>query len=448
MNTLAISIVFCFFLFTAGVLPVQAELVFGPDSESAGDNLDIIVAIVDDDVITRGELDSAIDVTMRQMQQQGTPLPARDTLESQVLDRLILTKLQLRAAERNGIVVDDPTLNAAMENLAQQNQLTLSQLRETVENDGLSFANFREEIRRQILFTRLRQRLVDSRIQVSEQEVDNLMTNATAPAQGNSEYHIAQILIVLPEGATPEQIEAGQQQGQEVLEQLRQGADFQRLAATVSDGRQALEGGDLGWRTAEQLPTIFADVIPRLQPGQVSDLIRSPSGFHIVKLLDAKGAVQQSTTQTHARHILINTNEVVSDEEAQQRLLRLRERIQNGADFGELAQANSNDTVSAIKGGDLGWITPADLVPEFATQMNDLSPDEVSEPFKTRFGWHLVQVLERRQQQGTDESQRARVRELLFQRRVEEEWDLWLRRLRDEAYVEIRLPTVGTQETS
>jgi peptidyl-prolyl cis-trans isomerase SurA len=284
------------------------------------------------------------------------------------------------------------------------------------------------------------------------------MTNATAPAQENSEYHIAQILIALPEGATPEQIEAGRQQAQEVLEQLRQGADFQRLAVTVSDGRQALEGGDLGWRTAEQLPTIFADVVPQLQPGQFSDSIRSPSGFHIVKLVDAKGAAQQNMTQTrtqtqtqtqtYVRHILINTNEVVSDEEARQRLLRLRERIQNGEDFAELARANSNDTVSAIKGGDLGWISSADLVPEFETQMNELSPGEVSEPFQTRFGWHLVQVLERRQQQGTDEARRAKVRELLFQRRVEEEWDLWLRRLRDEAYVEIRLPTVGAQETS
>jgi len=412
--------------------------VFGPDQTARGQQLDTIVAIVDDDIITRSELNSNLAAIESQISQSDTPLPPREVLENQVLERLILTHLQLRAAERNGVVVDDQTVNAALDNIARQNNITLSQLRQTIEKDGFSFARFRDDIRAELLATRLRQRVVDSRIQVSEQEVDNWLTR-TRSDNTAAEYHIAQILISLPEGASPEQIEASREKALQVLEQLRQGADFARLAMSVSDGRQALEGGDLGWRTASQIPTLFIDVVPRLQPGEVSDLIRSPSGFHIVKLLDVKGAPQQLVTQTQARHILIETNELISDEDAQVRLQRLRERILNGEDFGELARANSNDVTSAVDGGALGWVTPGSLVPDFEAEMNKLEPGEISEPFKTPFGWHIVQVLDRRNHDNATESQRAAAREALFRRKVEEEWDLWLRRLRDEAYVEIRL---------
>lgn len=411
---------------------------FGPGTEDSGTPLDTIVAVVDDDIITRSELDAALATIEQQARQQNNPLPPRDVLERQVLDRLILNLLQRRAAERNNIVVDDQTVNAALENIARQNNLTLGQLRETIEQEGFSFAKFREDIRQEISITRLRQKMVESRIQVSEREVNNLLTGARANPE-DREYHIAQILIALPEDAPQEQIEAAREKTQEVLEQLRQGADFKRLAMSVSDGRQALEGGDLGWRKADQLPSLFANVVPRLQAGQVSEPIRSPSGFHMVKLLEVKGGQQRVITQTHARHILIKTSEVVSDEDARLYLQRLRERIVRGEDFGELARAHSKDTNSAVKGGDLGWISPGEVARQFEDEMNALQPGEISEPFKTSFGWHIVQVIERRQHDGTLEAQRAAAYEALYKRKSEEEWEQWLRQLRDEAYVEVRL---------
>jgi peptidyl-prolyl cis-trans isomerase SurA len=448
MKKLFIIMILGLSCYAVGLQPVRSEMVFGPDSETPGTRLDAIVAIVNDDIITRRELDTAINTVERQIQQHKAPTPARAELEQQVLERLILGKLQLREAERNGIVVDDPTLNATLENLARQNNLTLSQLRETAEKDGLSFADFREEIRRGILFTRLRQRLVDSHIQISDEEVNNALASPASAATGSTEYHIAHILIAIPEGATPEQIETAQKKAQGVLEQLHQGADFKQLAVTVSNDRQALEGGDLGWRTAEQLPGLFGDVVPRLKPGQVSDLIRSPSGFHIIKLLEVRGSSPASpvTTQAHIRHILIKTTETVSDTEAQQRLQRLYERIQQGQDFAEIARAHSEDSVSAPQGGDLGWLTPTKVPPEFAAELDKLQPGDVSRPFKTRFGWHIVQLVERRQSQDSEETQRDKIREALFKRRVDEEWDMRLRRLRDEAYVEIRLPKANTDQ--
>lgn len=419
-------------------VPAQ-PLTFGPGAAAPGARLDGIVAVVDDSIITRSELERALAAVQRQIAQTDAKAPPVNVLEQQVLDRLILRQLQKRAAERSGIVIDDQTLNAALEDIARNNKLTLSELRTRVEKEGTSFNDFREEIRQEIAAARLRQREVDSRIQVSDQEVDSFLNRTGTQPNAAGEYRIAQILIALPDGASPEQIEQGRIKAQEVLDQLRDGADFAALAVAVSDGRQALEGGDLGWRRAEQLPTLFAEVVPRLSPGEVSNPIRSPSGFHLVKLLETRGAARQTVTQTHARHILIKTNDALSDEEARQSLLRLRERAVNGENFGELARANSNDTVSAARNGDLGWVAPGTLVPNFEQVMNSLQPGETSEPFQTRFGWHLVQVLERRQQDAANEAQRAAAREALFRRKAEEEWEQWLRRLRDETYVEVRL---------
>ncbi len=453
MNKFNVGLLFglTFIILLAGNAP-QARLEFGPDSETAANDLDVIVAVVDDDIITRSELNSALAIVSQQLEQNETPLPSRDILERQVLERLILTKLQLRAAEQNGVVVDDSTLNAALERLARSNELTLSQLREAVQQDGVNFANFREQIREEILATRLRQRVVDSQIQISEQEIDSLLrSNQTSGAADNREYYVAQILVAVAEGASSDQIQAAQDRAQQILEQLRQGADFKRLAVAVSDDRQALEGGDLGWRKADQLPTLFADIVPQLQVGQLSELIRSPSGFHIVKLLEAKGTKGTSepmVTQTRVRHLLIAPEEAVSPEEIQQRLMQLKQRVEEGEDFAELARANSDDTTSAFRGGDLGWISAGDMVPDFEAVMDRLEPGQLSAPFQTPYGWHLVQVINRRQQQGGNELQRANIRRALLQRRAEEEWDLWLRRLRDEAYVEMRLAEPERQASS
>ena len=455
------------------ILPAigQTQLVFGPGPEGTGSALDAIVAVVNDDVITRRELEAATATIKIQLRQQKVPIPPDSVLENQVLERLILSQLQLRAAERNGITVDDATLNAAIETLARRNNMNLTQLRQMIEKDGADFAKFRDDVRREIMAGRLRQKLVDSQIQVSEQDVDSLQAQlagggslgggGNGAAAGEREYHLAQILIALPEGATPQQVETARREADKVLARLRQGADFRQMAVSVSAGRQALEGGDLGWRRADQLPTLFAEVVPKLRPGQLSELIRSPSGFHIVKLLEVKGggetkdggetrssASSNLVTQTHARHILLKTSPQLSDDEARQRLAQLRQRIQSGEDFAVVARANSEDTPSAEHGGDLGWVTPGMLVPQFEQAMNELQPGEISAPFKTPFGWHIVQVQERRQGPASTETERARVREALLRRRADEEWELTLRRLREEAYVEIRLqPAAASVES-
>ncbi|QQS53880.1 MAG: peptidylprolyl isomerase [Candidatus Competibacteraceae bacterium] len=439
----------------------QTQLVFGPGPEGSGSALDAIAAVVNDDVITHRELEAATAAIKIQLRQQKVPIPPDSVLENQVLERLILSQLQLRAAERNGITVDDATLNAAIETLARRNNMNLTQLRQMIEKDGTDFAKFRDDVRREIMAARLRQKLVDSQIQVSDQDVDSLQAQlaggggefgggGNSGAGGEREYHLAQILIAVPEGATPQQVETARNEADRVLARLRQGADFRQVAVSVSAGRQALEGGDLGWRRADQLPTLFAEVIPKLRPGQLSELIRSPSGFHIVKLLEVKGggeahssAPSSLVTQTHARHILLKTSPQLSDDEARQRLVQLRQRIQNGEDFTVVARANSEDSASGERGGDLGWVTPGMLVPQFEQAMNELQPGEISAPFKTPFGWHIVQVQERRQGPASTEIERTRVREALLRRRADEEWDLTLRRWREEAYVEIRLQSAA-----
>jgi peptidyl-prolyl cis-trans isomerase SurA len=453
-----------------GGLPA-AELAFGPDQLSTGSGLDVIVAVVDDDVITQAELNDRTRL-FEQRLRRTKAVPPPGVLEQQMLERLIMAKLQLRAAERSGIVVDDPTLNAELENLARRQNLSLGELRQQVERDGVSFAEFREEVRQEILFSRLRQRMIDSRIQISDQEVDNALAVAAdasadparAPANGadgaHVSYRVGQILIATPENASAAQIEAARRQAEQVLEQVRRGGNFAALAARYSADPQARKGGELGWRTAAELPSLFAPVVPRLQPGQAGELIQSPSGFHIVKLLDVKGrprsaaapvsrpppAAAADLTQVRVRHILIKTGERVSDEEARLRLQRLYERLQHGEDFAELARSHSNDARSSVKGGELGWIGVNDLGPEFGAIVNQLQPGQYSAPVKTSFGWDIVQVLERRQAPVGGQADRARVREALFRRRVEEEHLLWLRQLRDEAYVEIRLP--GARETA
>ncbi|MEI2646618.1 MAG: peptidylprolyl isomerase [Candidatus Competibacter sp.] len=448
----------------------SAQLVFGPGQEAPGSALDAIVAVVNDDVITRRELDAGIPTIERQLRQRKVPIPPRPVLERQALERMIVAQLQVRAAERNGITVDDATLNAAIETLARNNNMSLAQMRQTVEKDGISYGKFRDDVRREIMGVRLRQKLVDSQLQVSEQDVESLQrqlagqggfgaaAGETGGAGGARQYHIAHILIALPEGSSSQQVEAARRRAAGVLAQLRKGVDFQQLAVSESAGRQALEGGDLGWRSAEQLPTLFASVVPKLRPGQLSEPIRSPSGFHIVKLLEARGGGESSApagpapaparqglvTETHARHILLQNSSQLSDDEARQRLDQLRQRLQGGEDFAALAKANSDDVTSGSRGGDLGWVAPGMMVPQFEQAMAALQPNQISAPFKTQFGWHIVQVLERRQGRASPEVERVRVREALLRRRSDEEWELLLRRLRNEAYVEIRLePTAA-----
>jgi peptidyl-prolyl cis-trans isomerase SurA len=401
--------------------------------------VDKIVAVVNDDVITSTELDTRLHSIKEQLKNQSSPMPPDAVLKKQVLDRMILASLQLQLADQNGIRVDDETLNRTIERIAADNKLSLTEFRSVLEKEGYDFATFREDIRREILISRVQQRQVTDRIMVTEQEIDNFL--ATQRAQGNTgaEYHLAHILIAVPDASSSERIQAARQRAEDVLKKLRAGANFQETAIAVSDGQQALQGGDLGWRKAGELPTLFVDTVTHMKTGDVSDLIRSPSGFHIIKLLEQRNEQRHIVTQTHARHILIRTDELTSDDAAQARLKDIRQRVQDGADFAALARQYSNDTATANNGGDLGWVNPGEMVPKFQAQMDKLATGEISEPFKTGFGWHIVQVLDRRRHDDTDAFIRSQAREAIHQRKTEEELQSWLARLRDDAYIENRL---------
>lgn len=401
--------------------------------------LDRIVAVVNDDVITQSELDRQMDRVRDQLQQHGTPIPPRATLERQVLERLVLMHIQLQLAAKTGIRVDDDTLNHTIKKIAAQNHLSLSKFREILERDGYPFSQFRKDIRDEITVSRLQQRQVENRITVTDREIDNYL--ATQKQQGglDREYHLEHILIAVPEAASPEQIEASRKKAEKILEKLRNGANFSEVAVANSDGQQALEGGDLGWLKAGRMPTIFAGIVPGMKEGQISDLIRSPSGFHIIKLLGVRRGKKMVIEQTHVRHILIKPNQLVTDQEARTRLEHLRTRILGGASFAELARSHSDDKGSAANGGDLGWVNPGDLVPKFEKVMNGLKVGQVSQPFRTEFGWHIVQVLGRRKHDSTKDIIRTKAREAIFHRKLQEEREAWLRELRDEAYVEYHL---------
>ena len=401
--------------------------------------LDRIVAVVNDDVVMRSELDEKVRTVTAQLREQGTPLPPQGVLERQVLDRLILTKLQIQEALRTGIRVDDETLNRTINNIAAHNKLSLAEFRKILESDNYSYEKFREDIRDEILISRLVQRQVNNRVNVSDSEVNNFL--ATMEQQGalDKEYKISHILITIPQQASPEDIEKAREKAEMVLKELKTGKDFAQMAATYSDGQQALDGGDLGWRKAGQVPTLFADFIAIMKVGDISDIITSPSGFHIIRLDDVRTGKKVIITQAHVRHILIKPNEVEKVQDVVRRLKQLKIRIENGEDFGELARAHSQDTVSAANGGDLGWVSPGDVVPEFEEVMKSLKVGEVSEPFETQYGWHIVQVLERRKHDNTEDAIRTQAREAIRTRKLAEAKDNWLRQMRDEAYVEYRL---------
>ena len=408
--------------------------------------IDSIVAIVNDTVITHSELEDQTRTIRQQLRQQNTPAPDSAVLQKQVLERLITSRLQLQLAASTGIRVDDDTLNRAINRIAEQNKLSLTEFRSLLEKDGFSFDKFREDIRGEITITRLRQRQVDSRITVTDQEVAQFLAVQARQGKSDDEYRVGHILIALPEAASPEKIQAARQKAEKILEKLQAkvgastgGADFKETAIAMSDGQQALEGGDLGWRSAGQVPSLFAAQVPAMKVGDLSGIIRSSGGFHIIKLLDYRGGKRHTSTQTLARHILIRTTELITDDDASIRLEQLAQRIKKGEDFAELARTYSDDKVSAAKGGSLDWVSPGDMVPVFEQAMNELQLTQISAPFRSEFGWHIVQAQERREHDDTEEYTRAQAQEALRSRKIEEESQNWLRRLRDEAYVEYRL---------
>ncbi len=398
--------------------------------------LDTIVAIVDDGVILQSELDRQTAMWETQLRAQNIQLPSRSLLQERILEQLIVRRLQLQLAERNNIRVSDEDLNRVLDRMARENSATLSQLPELLAADGVDYAQFRSDMREDMMIQQVMRR-VESDVRVTPAQVERAIDQQSAGA-GDNEYHLFHILIAVPMSATPDDIEATEQRVREVYEKLDQGEDFCALAVAYSDGQQALNCGDLGWRKAINLPSAFAESVPDLTAGEVSEPIRSGSGFHIVRLNEVRGQTAV-VEQVHIRHILLFTNEILDDEGARLELAAIKERVEAGEDFGDIARVTSDDRVSASRGGDLGWEDPAAYDPDFRAVIEEIDLNTLSDPFKSSFGWHIVEVIDRREHDATEDNMRRQVYMDIYRRRVEEETTALLRKMREEAYVEIRL---------
>ena len=423
--------IFAFILFVFAAFASAAE------SQKQGVPIDSIEVIVNDDVITHLELDKRVVSVSKMLQSQKTALPDKKVLERQVLERMITEMLLAQFAKESGLRIDDAQLDKTILRIAQQNKFaTVAAFRAKLEQDGTDFKEFREEIRNEIISVRLREREVDSKLVISENDVDNYLSNQERQEGKGDELLLAHILVVVPEQASADKIQNYRNRAEQALAQLRGGASFAQVAAGYSDAQDALKGGEIGWRPADRLPPMFADALAKMKPGDVSDVLRSPSGFHIIKLLDRRNKdAAVVVTQTHARHILIKTSELVSENEAKSRLQEIKQRIDKGADFAEEARLHSDDG-SASQGGDLGWLSPGETVPEFESAMDALKVGQISGLVQTGFGWHLIQVLERRNTDVSVEQKRLRARNAIRTFKSDEAYQDWLRQLRDRAFVE------------
>lgn len=406
---------------------------------SGGALLDRVAATVNDGIVLQSELDEQVEIISQRLRQQNLELPAQNVLRRQVLERLVLQEIQAQRAERAGIKVSDEMLNNALQDVAQRNGLTLSQLPAALADQGIDYSLYRESMRKEVMLTLLRQRDVLARINVTPREIDQFLERERRAPSETSEYNVSHILIAVPQAGTPEQLEEAEKRAAEVHRRAKEGEDFAKLAVAYSNSQTALEGGLIGWRKGPELPTIVADLVVKLEPGQVSEPLRTPSGYHIVRLNEVRGNAPVITSQVHARHILLKPNEIQDDATVRQRLATVRQRILDGEDFAGLAATLSQDPGSAAEGGDLGWAGPGTFVPEFEQALQGLKENEISEPFRTQYGWHIVQLLGRREMDTTEEMRRQRAFAQLRESKADEETELWLRRLRDEAYVEYKM---------
>jgi len=401
--------------------------------------VDRVIAVVNDEAVTQYELDDARRVVQQQLKQQKVQPPPADVLDKQVLERLITQRALLQQAKEDGVKIDDGQVERAIQRIATENKLSAEEFRKLLAQENIPYAKYRDDIRNEMVVQRLREREVDSKVQVSDAEVDQYLATLKAQNAGETEYRIAHILVTVPEQASAEQIENRRQRAEEALRSIRSGADFAQIAAAFSDATDALQGGNLGWRSGARLPTVFADTVRVQKVGTVSGVLRSAAGFHIVKLLEKRNHDDATLVdQTHARHILVRVNELTSEAEAKAKIERLKDRLDSGANFAELAKLNSEDA-SAAKGGDLGWLSPGDTVAEFDEAMKKLQPNQVSPPVRTSFGWHLIEVLERRKQDVTIDRARSEAQTAIRQRKADEAFQDWVRQVRDKAFVEIRL---------
>lgn len=400
--------------------------------------LDRVVAIVDNDVVMQSQLDQRLREVRATIQKRGAPLPPEHVLDQQVLERLIIENIQLQIGDRSGVRITDEELNQAMGTIAQRNNMSLDQFRAALSHDGLSYDEAREQVRREMIISRVRQRRVAERIQVSEQEVQNFLASDLGKIQLSEEYRLANILIPVPDSASPETVQAAARQAQEMYQQLKQGADFGQLAVSRSAGDNALEGGEIGWRKAAQLPSPFDGMVGSLAVGDVTEPVRTPGGFIIIKLEEKRGGSKMLRDEVHVRHILLKPSEIRSEEETQRLAEKLYERIQAGESFADLAKKFSEDPGSKLNGGDLNWVDPESLVPEFREVMNNAPQGQVTKPFRSPFGWHVLEVLGRRATDSSDKFREQQAAQTLRARKYDEELQAWLRQIRDEAYVEIK----------
>lgn len=401
--------------------------------------LDRVVAIVDTDVVMQSQLDQRLREVRQTIQKRGAPLPPEHVLTQQVLERLIIEDIQLQIGERSGIRITDEELNQAMGTIAQRNRMSLEQFQAALTRDGLSYDDARDQVRREMIISRVRQRRVAERVQVTEQEVQNFLASDLGKIQLSEEYRLANILVPVPDGASSQTLQAAAKQAQEIYQQLKQGADFNQLAISRSAGDNALEGGEIGWRKAAQLPSPFDSMIGSLAVGDVTEPVRTPGGFIILKVEEKRGGSKMVRDEVHVRHILLKPSEIRSDAETQKLAQKLYDRIQSGEDFGKLAKQFSEDPGSALHGGDLNWVDPESLVPEFREVMNNIPQGELSKPFRSPFGWHILEVLGRRATDSSDKFREQQAAQVLRNRKYDEELQAWLRQIRDEAYVEIKL---------
>ena len=401
--------------------------------------MDRIVAIVDQAVVTEQELESRISTVTAQFKKQGTELPAEAILRKQILERLITDTLQLQYAAQTGLKVDDNQLDKTIGRIAEQNQLSLAEFTEALAKDGVSMTKFRADIRNEITLARLREREVDGRVNVSESEIDNFLTSQAANNENQDEYEIAHLLIRTPEEGATEDIQKAKIKVDKALSELNGGVSFAKVSASYSDAPNALEGGSLGWKSAAQMPALFLDALKAMKVGEVSAPLRSPNGFHVLKLNNKRGGNSPLVIQqTHARHILIKLSEIMSEKDGKLKIDSIKERLDNGEKFEALARQYSEDS-TASTGGDLNWVNPGDTVPQFEKAMNELKDMQISMPVRTQFGWHLIQVIERRSQDMSKEAARLKARQEIRAKKADEAYQDWIRELRDRAYVEIRL---------
>ena len=405
--------------------------------------VDRIVAVVNDEVVTANELRTRARLAEVQLRRQKIQPPSAEVLERQVLERMIVDRAQLQLARETGVRVDDATVNATLGRIAESNGLSVQTLRQRLETDGVSFTQFRDDIRQDIILNRLREREVDSRIQISDSELENFIAAQAGVAADSEEVNLAQILLRVPENSAGDRIDSTRKRADELMQQIKTGADFARVAASFSNAPEALQGGELGWRNLDRLPTLFIDAIKGLKSGDVSPIIRSPNGFHILKVLGRRNGVEGKLAtgpvqQTHARHILLRVSDLSPEPEVKRRLEEMKTRVDAGQiEFGTLARLHSLDP-SGSRGGDLGWLYAGDTVPEFEKTMNALKVNEISVPVQSPFGWHLIQVLERRTEQASTDRGRLQARQALRDRKADEAYQDWMRQLRDKTYVEYR----------